>query len=491
MNDVLKVPKYHAIPFAVYLVLAIAHAYTVQPQAPEGELASSAVNLIRNGFMGCTIFADEGPYKELSSYTYWQPPLYFLALAAVFKVCGVGLLQTRLMSVAFGLLGLIAFYGLARHLFDKEPLWVLLATLLVATDLFFVAGAIGRQDIMAVAFFFCGLTVYLTKREESLERALFWANGFVCLSGLSHPNGILAFLVLAFLTLYLDGRRLTIKMLLLGATPYAIGALGWGGYILQNVEAFKAQMAASIQRHEYDFYVNGIKWKAVYHELVNRYLYSYGLNPLRTSQLVLLKLPIFLVYMGSFLCGFFVFKRQKERWIWYILAIVFFGLMFIIAHKAPFYLPWITPLFILNFIYLWKSTDKNRLSLFFALSACYILAISISVVFFNFYRNLYKNQYIYDLDRFTSMHYTGGKIFGSGELAFYFDFNSDIIQDDVHLGYYIDEKPDFIAIDARYRDAFNDFSIRNKKLYEYIDYNLSKNYKIVFTGRRYTFYKKI
>lgn len=57
---------------------------TKMPWCDEAWFASSALNLVRHGFMGNTVFVNGGGWLHLNQYTFWQPPMYFIAEALTF-----------------------------------------------------------------------------------------------------------------------------------------------------------------------------------------------------------------------------------------------------------------------------------------------------------------------------------------------------------------------------------------------------------------------
>lgn len=472
------------VPFVLYLILAIGIACTRMPWCDEAWFASSAVNLVRNGFMGCTNLVYS---QSLDQYTYWQPPLYFLTEALTFKIFGVGLFQVRFISVFFGLIGLIAIYYMAKELFDNDRKLVLLSTMLVGTDLFYLIGASdGRMDMMAASLSLIGFSLYITLRKKHLHWAFFLSNLFICLSGLTHPNGLLGLLVLIFLIVYLDRERITLRTVMIGLVPYTLGAIGWGAYIFQDVAAFKAQFFGNVIRSD------TLKWTAVSHELVNRYLYSYGLSPWKSNILELTKIPLLIFFILGFVFAPFILKEKRFRLIWGMLAIYFLGLMFIVGNKTGCYLVWITPLFILNLIALWSALrrERNFANKIFLLAFTYMILFSVAATPYFVASNPYQNLYLSDLNEFDNKYYTGGKIYGSGEITFFYDFDDGTIRDDAGMGYYTGIKPRYFVVEIRYESEFEKFKKDNHEILAYINKNLQSEYSKIFEGKFYTFYER-
>jgi 4-amino-4-deoxy-L-arabinose transferase-like glycosyltransferase len=113
-----------------------------------------------------------GVYADISSegYRYYGPtvgvgPTVMLPIALVFRLFGVGLLQGRLVIVAYLLVALAAFYVLARRL-HGSLIGLLAMTLVLASRTFNYEGMIeyGRQvvgEVPGVAFLLLGALAWL------------------------------------------------------------------------------------------------------------------------------------------------------------------------------------------------------------------------------------------------------------------------------------------------------------------------------------------
>ena len=88
---------------AVYLSTTLALAFTERPQSDEAIYANPGYNLLDSGKMGITLYPlpDFLPLST-AQRTYIQPPLYFVATAALFRIVGFGLFQVRFLSIFFG-----------------------------------------------------------------------------------------------------------------------------------------------------------------------------------------------------------------------------------------------------------------------------------------------------------------------------------------------------------------------------------------------------
>jgi len=481
-----------AIVFAIYLTFGISRALTNMPWCDEAWFADSAVNLVRNGFMGNTLMVDAGgPLESIKSHTYWQPPLYFLAEALVFRIFGVGLFQARFLSVFFGLLGLLAIYYIVKKSLGNVGLPVLLALLLIATDYFYLnIASDARMDMMSASLTLFAIASYLLLRENRLDIGLLISNSLVCLSGLSHPNGILGLFMLWAIILYLDRKKLQRKHILLCVIPYAVSAVGWGMYIAKDIQAFKSQFFSNVFRPESETYVNGLKWASIRQEIVQRYLYSFGLYPGRTSIVPLFKLPVLLFFLVNFVLGPFYLKRKEEMAQWFVLLACFLGLMFVIANKSASYLVWITPLFVINSIAVWQCLKNRRyLKWVYNLALAYVVLISISGQLRIISMDQYGNKYLHDIVEFDTNYYQGGLIYGSGELAFYYDFDHSVIKDDRKLGWVTGRKAKYLALSPVVSQALDGLKQQSEDAAKYIRNLFDGEYELLYQGRYYTFCK--
>jgi hypothetical protein len=105
----------------IYLLLGTGSAMTKLPVCDEAWYANPAINLSAGRPMATTVLESAGtPLRGLDRHTYWVMPLYIVSQAAVDEMFGPGLLRARLISVASGLLILIAWFVILRRLFESE-----------------------------------------------------------------------------------------------------------------------------------------------------------------------------------------------------------------------------------------------------------------------------------------------------------------------------------------------------------------------------------
>ncbi len=479
------------VPVLIYLTLAGGRIATNAPWCDEAWFASSAVNLLRNGFMGNTLLADDTDFPRIHQYTYWLPPMYFVTEALTFGLAGVGLLQARFMSLLWGLAGLLAVRSLSARFFGGSRALSVLSMTLVGTNFFYLKSASdGRMDMMAAALSLLGLSAYLRFRTSNLSMAILLGNAFICLSGLTHPNGLLGLLALLFMVVYLDRKRITRQTLLITLVPYILGAAAWGTYIARDFSAFREQLLINtLGRQQEEVFANGLRWSSVYYEVITRYLKSHGFLSV-DSVIKRAPAPVLVLYfLGLF--GYPFLAKGKDLLLWGMLVTIFLGLMFLVGNKTSTYLVWIVPFFLMNVLALWQQVRRRKYAdTLFVLALSYILAVSVASNVYTIVRNEYGNQYLPDLRTFNSTYYKGGLICGGAEIAFFYDFNDEIVQDDNRLGFRTGVRPDYLAISPGYRANFQRYKRSEPEAWAHINATLQKDYDLLFEGRAYVFYAK-
>jgi hypothetical protein len=125
------------IVLVAYAVLAVASALAKAPWWDEAWFASPAINLLTTGSMATTILEPTGFLQGIDRYTYWILPLYPVTLAGWFGLVGVGLLQMRLLSIAWGLVALTSWFFVMKAL-SRQTTVALLAVACVALDYDFI-----------------------------------------------------------------------------------------------------------------------------------------------------------------------------------------------------------------------------------------------------------------------------------------------------------------------------------------------------------------
>ena len=152
----------------------------------------------------------------------------------------------RSYSTAFGVVGLLGIFVLVRRLVLSDAA-ALLTAALTGTSLLFVSnGSTGRMDMMSAGLGFAALACYLVLRERSFTAAVVASHCVLAMAVFSHPNALIHFAALIFLTVWLDWRKVRVQHLVLAAAPYLIGFGLWGVYIREGgVDLWRAQFAGN------------------------------------------------------------------------------------------------------------------------------------------------------------------------------------------------------------------------------------------------------
>lgn len=166
----------------------------------------------------------------------WYTPLHFVLLAFVYRLSGFGILETRLLSLFFGLVAALTLFFITLKVSGGNKKTPLLATTLLLIDPVFIRGSIiGRGDVIAVAFMLLGFLCYLSQKNE-LKYLL--AGFFTGLATLTHPMGGMGFIVLLILSsIEKNGIQARRKRLLYLGLPYLALMSVWGSYVLQDFTA--------------------------------------------------------------------------------------------------------------------------------------------------------------------------------------------------------------------------------------------------------------
>jgi 4-amino-4-deoxy-L-arabinose transferase-like glycosyltransferase len=269
----------------LYLGLVLGLAITKLPGRDEAWFSSPGLALITNGTMTTPVLEHVATWHHgLDRHTYWMPPLHFLVTAAWFKVFGFGIVTLRSLSAMWGLIALAAWFVFMARVTHSSTAGFA-ATVLVSLDYFFLVSASdGRMDMMCHALYATAMALYVSLRESRLGHAVFWSQTLVVGAGLTHPSGLIGFACVAVLVIYYhDLSRLTVRHWLLAATPYALGAAGWGFYILQDPHLFvnqffgNARVAAAASGSVTNPWSSPLL--ALKAEVTRRYLPSFGLGP--------------------------------------------------------------------------------------------------------------------------------------------------------------------------------------------------------------------
>ncbi|WP_321422158.1 glycosyltransferase family 39 protein [uncultured Methanobacterium sp.] len=217
----------------------------------ENWFINPAYDLVMFGKMGTSMIYG---FYNIANFTYWQPPVFILLLAAFFKLFGFGIVQARMVSVFLGFLTVLFTYLLGLKLYNKK-IGLLAALLMLLNPLFFVISRTVRMDIAVACFMVIAIYCTFLALKESKLGYYFASALFATLALLSHPNGIIAILSVVIIILFekIDFKSINrlkfnisfneifvfIAGVIIPLIPYIL-------YISLDFEAFKGQFMVNI-----------------------------------------------------------------------------------------------------------------------------------------------------------------------------------------------------------------------------------------------------
>ncbi len=237
-----RIPLLLVAVLALFLVLAVGLALTRAPHTDEGHFASAGMAMATEGRLVMPMWTEWIPTLDQRAYAVM--PTYFVLLGGWFKAFGVSFASMRMLSVAWGVVFVLAWYVIGARVgggVTRPRLAGLMVATLVALNYDVINAATARYDIMAAALNAAAIASYLSLRPRRLDAAVVVSMALVGLSFLTHPYGVLGGVGVLIFALSLDLRRFRWRHLALAALPHAVLFGAWGVYIAQDVEMFRAQ----------------------------------------------------------------------------------------------------------------------------------------------------------------------------------------------------------------------------------------------------------
>lgn len=479
----------------VYFGLCVGSALTNRPQVDEGLFASPALNMAEQGFLGTTVLETKGsPLIRIEERTYWVMPLYLLNAALSFKIFGFSIFSMRLVSIFWGLVALAAWFFIVQKATGNRES-ALLCLILMACDYTFLdAATTSRMDIMSAALTFAGYAIYLNLRENKLSTAILASQTFIVLSGLTHPNGLMGFFGLLFLTLYFDARRLRWQHIFIAASPYVVGGVGFGYYALQDPLAFKAQFIDNAimggRMSGFDSPFSGFT-----REFTERYPHAFGLgaNSSGHSGPIYLKSLILIGYIVGILGVLFTKSLRQNKTIRALLIVILihFVLMSLIdgqketpylIHIIPFYLA----LLAMWSVWAWQKRFVPPLLLAFGLLG--FLGLQAGGMLLRTKQNTSASVYQPTIDYLKTNAAPEYDIMGGVELGFGLGLPKNFVGD-ARLGYYSGRRCKFLVLDdASFRDW--EETRRGSPAVNYLPQLVKDEYQLVYKNAAYQIYER-
>ncbi|MGA2132411.1 MAG: glycosyltransferase family 39 protein [Bryobacteraceae bacterium] len=463
-----------------YTALSAGTAHALRPWIDEGWHGAPAWSLAFRGFMGTPCFVDPG-LKDIDRYTYWIMPIYPVLQALWYRLFTFSLDSMRALSILCCLIGMLCWTFVFRRLTEDSP-GAMLFLALMACDYVSVTGAAtGRPDAMAFMFQAAAFGLYLHWREKRLSRAILVSQTLVVASGLTHPNGgMLSFLGVLWLVLYLDRRRLRPVHFALAAIPYGLGAIGWGAYIARDPAAFVSQYGYQLGSRTLTS-----PWALLQDELVKRYLTMMGLRGHSVGSYGphFLKALVFAAYAVSAAAVLGI--RALRRRIVSAVLLGFIGIDFLFftfleGTKAAYYLIYLVyPLTAVTVVFArwcWQRYPRARPAV--GLCLCGVFAIQTGGVLYRLRRDAFHKEYLPAVAFLRSHAKPGDLVAGSHELGFLLGFQGHFVDDHL-LGLNTGRWPDFIFVEEIYRLRFETVQLKNPAQYTQLRERLA-HYTIVY-----------
>lgn len=481
---------------AIFLTFASGSALTNRPQIDEGMFASPAFNLERNGFFGTTnLETGHTKLTRIEQRTYWVMPLFLLNASASFKAFGVSLFTMRLVSIFWGLIFIFAGYLIALKSSESKNIALLGAAFLACDYMVLDTASQARPDMMCAALGFSAIAAFLVWREKNFSLAVLSSQTLVVLAGLTHPNGLLAFFAVAFLTLVFDFKQIKLKHLGIALIPYLIGGACFGAYILQDPQAFKDQF---IDNAQMGGRMSGFStpFSAIVREFTERYPHAFGLqaNSGGHSGPIFLKSLILVGYALGFF-GVLLTKELRENKNYralLILTIIYFVWMALMdGQKQTYYIIQLVPFYLimlavfLNF--LWRKSFVPHSLI--TLGASGLLLLGLGGMALRIKQNTYGKFYKPMIAFLKENSGENDLIMGGAENGFGLDFAKNHIADG-QFGFHTGKRPKFIIYDSAVENSWQDSKTFQPEFYEYLPRLLSEEYRVAYENDAFKVYER-
>ena len=481
----------------LYLVLAVSLDRTFLPWCDEAWFASPGLNLVAKGQFGTSVLDETAVWglrnlRGLHTHTYWFMPLHPLIVAGWILIAGSSLFALRLLSAAWGVVALLAWYLTARKL-SGEVRPALFAVALLAIDFQFLwcAGE-ARMDMMTEAFIASSFAAFLWLREENFSRAVLASQTLMACAAMTHPISLGAFAGLLFLTLYDDWRRIRVRHLALAAAPYLVAFCGWALYIRQDPSMFWDQFYGNITGR---LSRPGGFFESLWAQFSERYLWVYGMAP-DTRGFSHIKIVLFAAYAGGIAAALLMpdFRNRRQyRALLLLIAVETFVYSNLDKGVQIFYLVHIMApvIVLLGLVMDWILRTKRAPLWALTSVGALILLVQLSVTVSRIRADGYHSLYL-DTTNYLKQHTSPGDlIMGSSELGFELGFDGNLV-DDFRLGYITGKRPEIIVLDKnRYQEWIPKLKTFQPDAWRFTTALIARDFKEVHRNAAYITYARI
>lgn len=250
----------------VILLISVLPNLANHPTITDDEMwvFSSAYKLATEGVFGTDMFAG---FFNADRHYYFNMPAHHVAIAAAFKLLGTGIVQARLVGVAYGVATLVLSYVLARRLYGiATAILSLLLLLFLRLNMGFDTGlplqelsVNMRYDLAPIPFLLGGLLILYggPSTTRCVIAGLLFGVGML----MQFYGAFIFPIAMAFIWLERPRARERVKLAgaLLGAA--ALVGLPYGAYILDDYTDFKGQAGTIDRRADFDkpgFYIDNL-----------------------------------------------------------------------------------------------------------------------------------------------------------------------------------------------------------------------------------------
>ncbi len=226
-----------------FICLLNYYGYTLLPFWPdETFFLQPAQNLAEGKGMGTPALDDLLP--RISQRTYWQPPVYFLALSVWGRLTGFNVISSRWFSRFCAVVVLVLLWFLARQWGIGKQL-ALICLVWTGLDLTFQYDAnLGRMDALNVLWLMASLLAFTAHERNGKSWQAGMAGVFGALATLTHFVSILSVLTLGVILVW----RRQWKALIWFSLPIAVGWVFWLAYAAQDWQSWFGQLGLQFSR---------------------------------------------------------------------------------------------------------------------------------------------------------------------------------------------------------------------------------------------------
>ena len=315
------------------------------------------------------------------------------------------------------------------------------------------------------------------------------------MSGLTHPLGLLYFFGLCFLMMHYDGRRvLRAQPLIACAVPYAIGAAGWGWYILQNPSDFVHQFVFGLGVGDRGSTLH-TPWKALWSEINDRYLRAFGLRGHSPGS----SGPIFLkgLVLLAYICGVAgsisipsIRRSPAFRPLMGLTAIFFILMTLVEGQRLSVYLVHMIPLYsaLLALVVYQVVSQRIVPRALAGIAVAGLVSLQLGGIVLQIRNDPYHKTFVPPMQFVRSQVPPGELVMGGSHLGFALGLDGQLVDDNT-LGYRTGRTPDWVVVEEHYEQNFASIQASDPAAYANIQRVLAA-YSKVYDKGGYAIYRR-